>query len=1144
MRGSVNQIKKTEIYEKNNDNKNINNHFQENVNQIMNINTSSNNNYYKDPKNITNQEQILKTKGIIDLYILNFYFFHVKFLAHININPNMKIKSQFNLSPLSSNLNNLIITNQSYSNTANMLQLHHVKRNTNNQISVQKSSDIGNLNPPRSNLETEGSTEKVKTSSKNLYELPNNNFAHSRQKLENKETNKNVRNNSKKKQKNPSGSNFNNNLFLDNITCDYTLNRALPNTNSSTNYNNIFTKITNSNHNYHEVRESYRDIRSKFQLEAFQQVNSNTKDFDEINNNHQGKLSDKNTLTKAFNNPFSITKYDKNDEEQLVEDIEKGNNKSLNINSTDKQSLKNNNEKSKKTNKLVQFSLTPNKNVDYTNSYVKTASLQNEIFFGKAMNKLENLNKLNPKLAILTNNNNTITLGSTNISPVINTNNSNSNSSKINTFNKSYKYSNSNQTIASAKQFGINNSIKNPVLGLNNIVNNNTNQNSNNAIKDYNYQITSTSTNKSVSPNNVRYNLKQYTNMMNVNDNNILDNNMQYQVCNTQDNISNQNRELTLAGNYTNTASNEDIAMDKFIKDSNNYKNFEYAKSKDSISEAGLNNNSENKISQSIKSENNYNPYNNNIIHKKIEKANIQANNITKYNSNNILSTYQTDNNTQIYTNYNTNVSNNNKSGNSISKKTVVSSTDLKNEKLQKKSSEEVASYKATNELKTIHIANKSINLYNEMDIYNKTQESNNKNTTKLNDSLLEKNKLEDTDCFLMNKKENKNEHYKDMDDIIKNKLKKSNDNYQNVSSTNPNKAINTPAILNSNQQLVNKKTRDLEKNNFAGVSNNIKTLSKDKALILNNLNNENILQNFNYASIGYLNSLPIHSNAPYSNKNKNYVQQHSTNNNELINEAKNLAASMSSWDFKNKNKVKENIKNLNPSNIQEKNKENLYYTKTITQNIPIAKSCNLNSNKIFKKNSVYKNNKGSIEKNISAISNNNIINKNSIRNNNTQNTWDLMNKNAINSGNNHYGNYRPNKDQTINSMDVTNNNYNKRDFCRVFNSLEFPDKNNFKKNENQEMLNNINNLKLKSLYSKNQSTKIGQSKNIQIDLYNLSNINSVEAEKLYNIDFNPNSKNKEKTIITDDIEEELQVENKPNSNNISENKVNEVFII
>ena len=59
----------------------------------------------------------------------------------------------------------------------------------------------------------------------------------------------------------------------------------------------------------------------------------------------------------------------------------------------------------------------------------------------------------------------------------------------------------------------------------------------------------------------------------------------------------------------------------------------------------------------------------------------------------------------------------------------------------------------------------------------------------------------------------------------------------------------------------------------------------------------------------------------------------------------------------------------------------------------------------------------------------------------------------------------------------------------------------------------------------------MNHSKNIQIDLYEKTS-NCYYNQNLYDLDFNSNLKNKEKTIIIDDIEE-LQDEYDKNNDNV-----------
>ncbi len=193
---------------------------------------------------------------------------------------------------------------------------------------------------------------------------------------------------------------------------------------------------------------------------------------------------------------------------------------------------------------------------------------------------------------------------------------------------------------------------------------------------------------------------------------------------------------------------------------------------------------------------------------------------------------------------------------------------------------------------------------------------------------------------------------------------------------------------------------------------------------------------------------------------------------------------------------VKEIIENANS-----KNNNNI-------QSNTVAKSLNLNAKKNQLMSSILKLKKENLDKNNCVNMSNKII---------------LNNKNSINS-----------KDSGVVLHESKKNTiFIKKDVCRIFNSDDFYERTKAKQLHFQEVNNNLNNLKLNSLYSKNLSLKINQSKNIQIDLYTHGD-NELDPDKLYNLDFNSNLRNKDKTIIIDDIEE-LEHE----SNRYSEKKPN-----
>lgn len=1002
---------------------------------------------------------------------------------------NSKIKSQNNLSPLSSNLNNLIITNQNYSNTAN-LKFPFNDNLKNNQKSGKKNLNIKNLN---SNIDDNRMSDNIVLS--NLTENNKNGSSQVQKNIlfNNDNYYKTNVENEKLKQ-----IDCNNIEFLENIY-DSELN------NSPKNKKNIFWNA-NSQYNQYNIKDNVREEKSNFVFDSLNQGNI-LKDEANIR-----KSIDEKGNKNNYENPFSLCLNDKQIDEAYYFPNENQINKDIiNLN----QNHMNMNEKKKKLN---QFSLTPNKQIHNIHTYVKNTSLQNKNLFGVGIKKKENVKNLNPQID---SNSNNIPTSISNVSPTGTSNYNNCNGSNVNTFNKNYKILNLNQT-NSYKHFALNNSNKNPIISLN-ILGNSNNQNSTNEIKDDIYL--STNTNKSTSPNHYLFNNNQYNKFTfstnnSENSNNILGNNFQYQVCHTQENVNHQKKDndiITVMYSNTNPNENDNVILDKI----NNNTDFSLPKNGLQYEKFSLKNNSLNKIMLSMKTENRHKFNNNNF--KKIEKTNL-----SNKNNSNILSTNHSENNQQITSNFNINMSNTNKSNISINKKSI----DLKNNMVQKKAIE------AFTKIDDPSDQNKSNNLDDKTkfgkkenqidDKFSEGKEKNNKNKAQndnLNNPRIESN--------------NQMDYLKDSNDKIQS-LRYSKINDKKIKNNHtPNNIYytkNFPNVTTSNVKQINRMSREIDKNNLINSYNN-KNTYKDKSMNLNNVFKENFLKNVNHVSLGYLNNpLGYINNGIETNKNINNNQQ-KINNDEVIvngkisNIAHTLISSNSSQDIKNKNK--DEVKNFNLISIQEKVTENIevknnnpFFSKGNFQN-PITKSFNLNAKQKFKKNSISKNKKRSIEKNNTKSNKMNFAN----------NGLDFMSNKYLN---NIYktNKNKPSQNQNLNSMDI-NSNFNKRDFCRIFNSDDFIERNVMKNNYNQDDMNALRNIKMNSLYSMNQSSKTGQSKNIQINLYNITNADSIETENLYQVDFNSNLKNKEKTVIIDDIEE-LQEEFKLNGdiNRLPEKKV------
>ena len=1080
------------------------------------------------------------------------------------MNINNKIKSQNNISPLTTNLNNLIITKQNYSNTGNFIS----NMNSNKDANTMHKSGIKNFNiNSQNNPETisnydEMSIEKNLTDDnnfklklnfeKNGYLDTNNSDQKDVENISSSDNNinkdvKNSINNININGLNNSKRNFKkNNLYLEHIF-DYQATKSPEKSELNPEKNN--EKIN--------VRESYRGLKNNFRLEENNNMN-NWKEMEE--KAYVGKLTDNNAVMRIIDNPFTVNP----------------NYKPENTNEADDQitkELKNSLNKKTKLEQKAIFTPTKPVNDSTINSKKASSKLQLKIGAQKANNNIQNIIKpsninlkgkdsKSPNEKDKYSNNILFTSNSnhSNLSPNVN---NNYNGINLNNFNKNNKKGNPTQI----KTFKQSSNLK---ANRCNVINLNSNQNTyknqhviNTDNKEENFILQTNS--NSISPYNLfnsisnqNKNNGNYSTTNSATSNVLLSSNFQNHVCHTVENEIYINRDEIIAVNYCNTNPNDSDKINLLKLNKN--ANFNFTKIKENEGEKfSLKNNSLNKILQNMKGNNL--PYSVNN-----QSTNNNLNNINGTTNSNILSTNYTDNNTLV--NSNNNFPNNlnskaNKDINANNRKNLVMSIDLNIEKPLKKyidlsnknrnnvSNIMTSSVKDSQDLsKNLHYLNKkekdnsvetpskSSNIDNELNrnleenklefkkiIFDNDEQNKNKdiNLDKLNKEAFtfldsEEKKEINKEKILFNTRDNPNRH---SSNIEKSKLKKnslSNNTYSNLNKTHNNKII-------GNKE--NRVSKDLDINNNIISSYNNKNPFKDENFNLkniNNLNNDNVLKNFNYVSIGYLDNPLVHSGALISkDKSKNKIIdsksvkkkeeegkiENPVNKNDLLNPISILDK---------QNKINQNSNKVNIINVKEsKGSANIIAKNINIQSIAVAKSLNLISKKNQPMSSISKLKKEITDKNYCVNMSNKII---------------INNKNSITSKNS----------GVVMPENKNLKKFIKKDVCRIYNSDDFYERNKAKKLHLQETNNNLNNIKLNSLYSKNLSQKINQSKNIQIHLYKHED-NDIDPDKLYNLDFNPNLKNKEKTIIIDDIEELEDdryeyIEKKPDNQLIREEKI------
>lgn len=1101
------------------------------------------------------------------------------------MNINSKIKSQNNISPLTTNLNNLIITNQNYSNTGNfktnintnshknpnlmhkcdkkslnnISQNNHEMNVNNDEKSIEKNLTEDNNFKLNLNLEKNGYLDMNNSENKDVENISSSeNF--------NKDV-KNTVNNLNEKMFNNNKKNFKkNNLFLENI---FTYQATKSPEKSELNAENNNEKLN--------VRESYRGLKNKFKLEENNNM-SNSKELEE--KAYSGKLTDNNAVLRIMDNPFAVnpnykTEYTNETDDRVKKEVKVSLNKSTRpeLNSIFTPTKLNNNstsnskkESSKQQLKIGAQMKTSNNN-NILNFIIQPSNAHLKGKDSKSLNERDN------------NYSNNILLTSTsNQSPNVIKNISNHNAVNLNNFNKNNKKGNPIQ-INAFKQYSDVNANRCNVINLNNNLNAFKNQHTINTENNQENFILQTNSN-SVSPNNFFNSLSNqnknngnYSTSNSATSNVLISSNFQNHVCHTVENDNYINKDETMTVNYCNTNPNESDKIDllKFNKNAN----FNFTRIKENEGDKfSLKNNSLNKILQNMKGNNM--PYS---INNQSTFNNI--NNINGTTNSNILSTNHTDINTLLNSNNNFSKNLNNKANkdlnpnvfNNNNKKNLVMSIDLNTEKPLKKSIDLSNKNKGnsnhinnnnilTSSVKDSQDLIKNVNYLNKNDIKNNNADTPrknlNKNSNDLNHRNIKENKLiskrisynndevnnrknsnldksnkevikyldteekkEKYEKMLFNTRDNPNRH---SSNIEKSKLKKnslSNYTYSNTNNAQNNKILGTKE---------NRVSKDLDKNNNNIISSyNNKNTFKDKNFNLKNINyinNDNVLKNFNYVSIGYLDNPLVNSGALVSkdkSKNKNIDAKNIIKNEEeaKIENADQKNDLLNSNSTKNiQNKINQNFNNkLKNISVKEfKESTNASTKSNNIQNIAVTKSLNLINKKNQPMSSITKLKKDFTDKNYCVNMSNKII---------------MNNKNSINSKTSGGVAVPENKNANL---------FVKKDVCRIFNSDDFYERNRAKQLQLQEVTNTLNNIKLTSLYSKNLSQKINQSKNIQINLYNRED-NELDPDKLYNLDFNSNLKNKEKTIIIDDIEElEDEIykysEKKPVSQLIREEKI------
>jgi len=1069
------------------------------------------------------------------------------------VNLNTKIKSQITVSPLTTNLNNLIITNQNYSNTCNAKFI--VNSNKISDINTQKSGKKSLTNNSQNYIDlnsnyddksiekryhndcdrrnnNDKSKESINRNLNGVVYLETNNSDIKDFENTSSEINKEIKNTSIKINEDPFPNSKINikklNLFLENIY-DYQETRS-----QDQNGLNAQKNMEQIN-----VRESYRGLKNKLLLDDIKTLNA-SKDFEE--NIYQGKLTDNNTGLKVMDNPFTVDpKYKVEEEtEKLLEVSEIEQNeiklKALNQNAkiepkilftpskaNTKKTSNSKRSSSKKHLKIAINKVNCNNKFTQKNQNIMEKDLH---FSSKTPNEREN------------NSNNTLLTSNSNLSPIV------SNSININSFNRNNKKGNQNQ-VGSNKHIVNSNFNKCNLINLNNqFLKKNFEQNRSGENKDETLNINLHSNN--TSPNNFLNNLskqnKNNGNFSTINcatSNILLNNNYNNQVCNTVENEK-FNKEEIIGANYCNTNPNDKDKIN-YVKLNNN-SNFNFTKIKENEEDKlFLKNNSLNKILQNIKGNNL--PYS-------INNNQSTINNI--YNTNgtnsNILSTNHTDNN--ILLNSNNNFPNNfsNKT-NKEHKNFEIDNT--KNIIITKDFNEKTSNKNSMN----ILTKNNNVlgNTGNEIqDLYNKSTHleviENNmemeipkvKNGTELNFNVKENRIINKKIIYnneeTSNKNANVNKSNKDLNTFVQcNDKKEQNDKIvslirenQNRYSSNfekgklkKNSLSNTYSTVNNiqNKNSVKKEIKT-SKDVISSVPN--KNNVKEKNLNVKNINNiinDNILKNFNYVSLGYLDNPLVHSGAVISkekSKNKHYDFKNQTKHgedgldikdendakNDYGSELKNIKEKMNIQNYT----FKKDFYNKKGKNVEAEQINNKHLRDDYT-------NINVNEN-----NKNYENQINSVTKSLNILSN-----KNQLKNSNSKivkefseksNGLKLKNKKAQNIN---ICSFSKKNSEVIRSESKVQNNFNKKDVCRIFNSDDFYERNKIKKLQMQETNNALNNIKLNSLYSKNLSQKIN-SKNIQINLYNDNN--DLDPDKLYDLDFNSNLKEKEKTIIIDEIDD------------------------
>lgn len=1079
------------------------------------------------------------------------------------MNINSKIKSQNSISPLTTNLNNLIITNQNYSNTGNSKINPFQNKNS---YSIPKSpkksfNDVSQNNGDINSNYNERSFEKNLTDENNNFQLnvkmskesltrniekngyveTNNSYCEKKdvENISSENNNKDAKNtinNLDDNSFNNTKKNFKkNNLYLEHIF-DYQSSKSPEKSELNGDKNNEKIKI----------RESERGLKNKFKLEE-NNISNTPREKEE--KGYPGKLTDNNAVLRIIDNPFTVNP-NYIPEKTNEEDVPKQKEVKSSLNKNTKPEEKLNLTPSKPNDKPISNS----KNSSSKNQYKISNQKINNYFQNLYQPSIGNVKGKDSKSPNERDNyfNNVLLTSNSNLSPNVNNNISN-----LNNFNKNNKKGNPTQ-INTFKQNSNLNQNKSNVIYLNSHLNACKNQPTINTDNKEENFILQTNSN-SVSPNNFLNNLSNqnknngYISTTNSGTSNVhLSSNYQNHVCHTVEN-DNYNKDETITVNYCNTNPNESekVNLLKFNKNAN----FNFTKIKENEGDKfSLKNNSLNKILQNIKGNNQ--PY----------SVNNQStiNNINGVTNSNILSTNHTDNNTLVNSNnFPNNILNKaNKDSAANVKKSLVMSVDLNSEKNLKKSID-LSNKGNNNPINNNNILTCSVkdsqdltkNLHN----FDKNHQSNNpdssrksKNNTDLNRNIKEnkliskkinfnnqeekdknnnldksnkeaftyietEEKKENNEKILFNARDNPNRL---SSNIEKSKVKKNslcNNTNSNTNNTQTNKISSTKE---------NRISKDLDKNsNIISSYNNKPNAFKDKNLNLknlNNLNNDNILKNFNYVSIGYLDNPLVNSGALISKDkskskvidSKSFKKNEDEGKIEISKQKNELFNSNSTNDFQYKinanHKIEQNSNKINMINVKEVKEGTNLHSKNINhnQNSTVAKSLNL----ISKKNHV-----------LSSISN--LKKENNDKNNcvNLSNKIIVNNKNSVTS-----------KNSGIVVPESKNSNmFVKKDVCRIFNSDDFYERNKTKHLHLQEETNTLNNKKLNSLYSKNLSQKISQSQSIQINLYGHGE-NELDPEKLYNLDFNSNLKNKEKTIIIDDIEE-LEDE----SGNNSEKKMN-----